>query len=63
MPKTATAPHLSSAQVAEILGCDVRTVNRRAGSGDIPYLVKLPGRTGSYVFKAADIERVKKRAS
>jgi hypothetical protein len=61
MPKTDTP--LSSAQVAEILGCDVRTVNRRAGAGDIPYLLKMPGKTGAYVFLAGDIERIRKRAA
>jgi excisionase family DNA binding protein len=46
---------LSAAQVAELLGKSVRTVQRLADSGEIR-AEKLPGTTGAYVFDAAVVD-------
>ena len=48
---------LTSAQVAERLKITRTEVNRRAADGRLPAR-KLPGRTGSYIFDQADIERI-----
>ena len=47
--------HINATAVAEILGCSVATVKRRAQAGTLPAF-KLPGRTGSYVFVRSEIE-------
>lgn len=55
MPKT--RPDLiTTAEVAEQLGCDVRTVHRMVRTGRLTPRQKLPGRTGSYVFDASDVD-------
>jgi excisionase family DNA binding protein len=46
---------LSAAQVAELLGKSVRTVQRLAEDGEIR-AEKLPGTTGAYVFDAAVVD-------
>jgi excisionase family DNA binding protein len=46
---------LSAAQVAELLGKSVRTVQRLADSGELR-AEKLPGTTGAYVFDAAVVD-------
>lgn len=53
---TPTQP-LNSEQVAELLGVNRATVNRRAAAGELP-ATKLPGRTGAYLFDRADIEQL-----
>lgn len=60
-----SATLLTTAEVAEILGCSVATVKRRALVGDIPYAQKLPGETGAYLFDRVTIERLvaERRAS
>lgn len=55
---TPTQP-LNSEQVAEILGLNRATVNRRAAAGELP-AIKLPGRTGAYLFDRALIEQLAK---
>ena len=50
---------MSTAQAAHYLGVSKRTVTRLAATGELPYLVKLPGRTGSYVFDAATVAEFK----
>lgn len=49
---------LTTAQVADILGKSVPTVNRWAVEGVLTPVQKLPGRTGAYLFDRAEIERV-----
>lgn len=51
-------PLLTTAEVAQRLGVDVRTVHRMVASGRLTPVQKLPGRTGSYVFSAAAVEAV-----
>lgn len=47
---------VTTAEVADRLGCDVRTVHRMVRTGRLTPVQKLPGRTGSYVFSPADID-------
>lgn len=48
-----TGRFLSAAQVAEILKVSARTVRRMAADGRLPFVDKLDGETGSYVFDPA----------
>ena len=47
-----TQPHdlLTVAQLAELRGESVTTVKRKAKAGKIPYAMKVPGKTGAYLF-------------
>lgn len=47
---------VSTAEVAQRLGVDVRTVHRMVSEGTLTPAAKLPGKTGAYVFDPADIE-------
>lgn len=54
--------HLTTAQVAEELGVDVRTVHRWTTPDAEPRLTphfKMPGRRGGYVFARAEVDRFK----
>lgn len=54
-----TAPsgdELTTAQVAELTGWSVTSINRWAASGELPSR-KLPGRTGPRLFARADVEK------
>jgi len=42
---------LTSRQVAELTGWSITSINRWALSGELPADRKLPGRTGSYLFR------------
>lgn len=46
----------SAAHAADVLKLSVRTVLRRANSGDLPVLGKLDGPTGSYVLDLDAVE-------
>jgi predicted site-specific integrase-resolvase len=50
--------YLTTRQVAARLGVDVATVSRWAGRGLLPYAVKVPGRTGAYLFDPGVIDVV-----
>lgn len=53
------APDLvGTTEAAEILGWPVRKVKRHTLAGHIPYIRKLPGRTGAYLFDRAVIETI-----
>lgn len=52
----ATARILSTGQVAERLRLHIRKIQRMAESGDLPYIEKLPGLNGRYLFDAAVVE-------
>lgn len=54
---------IGTREAARVLGLSRSTVNRRAGSGLIPYVEKLPGRLGSYVFDRTEIERLAKEGT
>lgn len=47
--------HLTTAEVAELLGCHVATVNRMAKTGRLVPVNKLPGRTGANLFAHGDV--------
>lgn len=49
---------LSAAQVARMLGKGIRTIHRMAEDGRLPYVSKLEGETGAYVFDADVIEHL-----
>jgi excisionase family DNA binding protein len=55
---TSTTPLLNTRQVAERLGVDPRTVHRMAEDGRLPYMAKLEGSTGAYVFDPDVIDDV-----
>lgn len=55
MPKN---PLIPTAETAEILRVDVRTVHRMAEDGRLTPALKIPGRTGAYLFDRNDVERV-----
>jgi hypothetical protein len=41
---------LTSAQVAERLGCDIRTVHRHHKAGKLPAAMRVPGYKGALLF-------------
>jgi excisionase family DNA binding protein len=53
---SATARLLSTGQVAVRLGLHIRKIQRMAENGELPYVEKLPGPNGRYVFDAALID-------
>lgn len=54
----ASARLLSTGQVARKLGLHIRKVQRMAEAGDLPYVDKLPGHNGRYLFDATLIEHI-----
>lgn len=52
---TETRRLLSTAQVAELLGRSIKTVQRMAASGELR-AEKMPGLTGGYIFDAAAVD-------
>ena len=46
---------ISSSEAGAILGRTVRTVHRLADAGELEPVRKLPGRTGAYLFRRADV--------
>lgn len=57
--------HLTSLEAAERLNVDRTTIRRLVQRGALTPLTKLPGRTGAYLFEAADVEALaaERRAS
>lgn len=47
---------ITSAEAAQILGKGVSSVNRDAQLGYLPYALKLPGKTGAYLFERVVVE-------
>lgn len=47
---------LTAAQVAEAAGVSLTTVKRKALKDKLPYAVKLPGKTGAYLFHAEAVD-------
>jgi len=52
---------IGSLRVAELLGISVRTVHRKARSGQISG-IKLAGSTAAWVFNGKEIEEIAKEA-
>lgn len=48
---------LTTSQVAELTGWSITSINRWALSGDLVAERKLPGRTGSYLFRRAVVQQ------
>lgn len=51
---------IGTAEAAELLNCHPRTVKRWAQIGKLRHAVKMPGHTGAYLFRAADVARLAK---
>ncbi|MPZ73994.1 MAG: helix-turn-helix domain-containing protein [Nitriliruptorales bacterium] len=49
---------LTTVQVADLLGLNLRKVQRMAESGELPVAQKMPGPFGRYVFDAPVIEAI-----
>lgn len=47
---------LTTAEVAEMTGWSVATVNRKALAGHLPTAAKAPGKRGARLFDRADVE-------
>ena len=50
---------MTTAQAAVYLNVSPRTIQRLVASGELEALMKLPGRTGAYVFDAAVVHAFK----
>ena len=50
-----TSELLGTAEVAQLLSKNVRTVHRMIRRGEIP-AQKLPGRTAAYIIRRTDVE-------
>jgi predicted DNA-binding transcriptional regulator AlpA len=46
---------LGVADVKSLTGLTVDTIKRAARSGDLPVALKMPGKTGAYLFDRADV--------
>lgn len=51
--------YIGTAEAAEILDIDRSNVIRRVRSGDLKPVTSLPGRTGSHLFRRADVLALK----
>jgi excisionase family DNA binding protein len=58
---TTTERLLTTAQVATMLGKSTRTVQRMADTGELPFVQKLTGSRGAYVFDPAVVELARQR--
>jgi excisionase family DNA binding protein len=58
VPKNALL--ITTAQVAELLRVDVRTVHRLTASGSLPHALKIPGQTGAYMFDREAVEKYRR---
>ena len=61
----ATSPDdlLTCADVAPMFRRSVDTIARMAARGELPVAQKLPGRTGAYLFRRADVDALLTAAS
>ena len=59
-PHTPTPDLIPTSEVAEMFGLHVATIVRRVQAGELPYAVKVPGKTGAYLFDRAEIEKLAK---
>ena len=55
-----TTQLLTTKQVADRLGVSVATVNRWAREGALPVSVKAPGERGARLYRADEIERLRR---
>ena len=47
---------ITAAEAGILFGKTPRTIARMAGDGALPAAHKLPGKTGAYLFRRADVE-------
>jgi excisionase family DNA binding protein len=47
----------TTAEAAAALGVHVKTVHRMVNEGRLTPLLKVPGRTGAYIFAASEVDR------
>ena len=59
-PHTPTPDLIPTSEVAGMLGLHVATIVRRVQAGELAYAVKVPGKTGAYLFDRAEIEKLAK---
>lgn len=48
---------MTTAEAAERLGCSPRTIHRKVKAEELKPLMKVPGRTGAFIFTTAEVER------
>jgi DNA-binding transcriptional MerR regulator len=46
---------VTTQQAAEIAGKNIRTIHRLVDAGTLTPVIKVPGKTGAYMFRRADI--------
>jgi hypothetical protein len=49
---------MTAAEAGKLFGVSARTIGRRAEAGELPYIRKLPGPNGDYLFDGAQIRRL-----
>lgn len=52
---------ITSDEAATLLGVDRRSVVRFVDRGELTPSLKLPGRTGAYLFERADVEQLQQQ--
>jgi excisionase family DNA binding protein len=62
-PSLTTADLIATADVADKLGVHVRTVHRLVLAGTLTPAIRLPGKTGAYLFSAAEVDALAKARS
>jgi predicted site-specific integrase-resolvase len=58
MPSPGVAPLLGSADVCKALGIDRSTLSRWIKDGTAVPSMRLPGKTGAYLFTVEELERL-----
>lgn len=53
---------MTASEVAAAFGRDTRTISRWTREGRLTPTTKLPGKTGSYLYDASQIQKLAKRA-
>lgn len=59
MPKLDQDEMVSTAEAAQMLDRHVRSIHRLVQTGELTPVAKIPGRTGAYLFRRADVEALK----
>ena len=54
-------PVLTTAEVAEMTGKSVATINRWANAGILPVAVQTPGLRGARLFRKSDVDKIEPR--
>lgn len=59
MPKLDQDELVSTAEAARMLDRHVRSIHRLVQTGELVPVAKIPGRTGAFLFRRADVEALK----